>query len=220
MPCPGLRYRIWTRDFRKDEGGLLLANTMRIVVLGLQGAFFEHARSVERAMSKMGIEGNVVIGKRRSDFGDADGIVLPGGESTTINRLLHSSGIWNVLKGTDAAILATCAGMVLISSGGDEQCKHTGELLGLIDMKVNRNAFGRQRESFEKEVFLEGIGKLNGVFIRAPCIESIRDPDAKVIGRIDERIIAVEKKKILALAFHPELGDDLKVHKRFLELAR
>ena len=193
---------------------------MKIVVLGLQGAFFEHVRPVERAMAELGINGEVIVGKRPSDFTGADGIVLPGGESTTINRLLHSTGIWDVLKKTDAGVLATCAGMVLISSEGDEQCRHTGELLGLVDMSVNRNAFGRQRESFEEEVEIEGIGRFPGVFIRAPCVDSVRDPEVKVLGRVRGKIIAIEKKKILALAFHPELVDDLRVHKRFLEMVK
>lgn len=192
---------------------------MKIVVLGLQGAFLEHAGCVRRAMAEMRIKGSVVLGKKPADFEGADGIVIPGGESTTMNRLLRSSGMWDVLKCSKAAILATCAGMVLVSSGGDEQCAHTGELLGLIDMRVNRNAFGRQKESFEEDIEISGIGRFHGIFIRAPCIESLHDPEAKVIGALDGRIIAVQKGNILALAFHPELGNDLRLHKRFLELA-
>jgi len=193
---------------------------MKIVVLGLQGAFLEHVGCVERAMAEMGIKGSVVLGKVPADFEDADGIILPGGESTTISRLLRSSGLWDVLKNSKAAILATCAGMVLVSSGGDAQCAHTGGLLGLIGMKVNRNAFGRQIESFEEDIEISGLGKFHGIFIRAPCIESLDDPEARVIGTFDGRIVAVEKGNILALAFHPELGDDLRLHKRFLEHAR
>ncbi len=194
---------------------------MKIVVLGLQGAFLEHVECVKLAMAEMKIKGSVVVGKKPADFEGADGIILPGGESTTINRLLKSSGLWDVLKNSrDAAILATCAGMVLVSSGGDRQCAHTGDLLGLIGMKVNRNAFGRQRESFEADVEISGLGKFHGIFIRAPCIKSLDDPEAKAIGVLDGRIVAVEKGKLLALAFHPELGSDLRLHKRFLELAR
>jgi pyridoxal 5'-phosphate synthase pdxT subunit len=117
---------------------------MKIVVLGLQGAFLEHVECVKRAMAEMKIKGTVIIGKVPADLEGADGIILPGGESTTINRLLSSSGLSDVLKRSKAAILATCAGMVLVSSGGDAQCAHTGGLLGLIDMRVNRNAFGRK----------------------------------------------------------------------------
>jgi len=194
---------------------------MKIVVLGLQGAFLEHVECVKRAMAEMELKGSVVVGKAPLDFEGADGIILPGGESTTMNRLLRSSGLWDVLKGSEGkAVLATCAGMVLISSGGDRQCAHTGDLLGLIGMRVNRNAFGRQKDSFEADVGISGLGRFHGIFIRAPCIESLDDPEAKAIGTLDGRIIAVEKGKILALAFHPELGSDLRLHKRFLEHAR
>ena len=118
----------------------------------------------------------------------------------------------------DTPLLATCAGMVLIGSRGDEQCNRTGELLGLIDMKIERNAFGRQYNSFEREIEIDGIRGYPGIFIRAPAIAEINDPDAKILARIDDKIIAVQKNRILGLSFHPELTNDTRIHKKFLEM--
>ncbi len=196
---------------------------MKIAIISLQGAFQEHADILKKASSELDIECEIILAKTKKDLEDAQGIIIPGGESTTINKLLKETGMDKEiihLAKKDIPILATCAGMIIISSAGDNQCKKTGKLLGLVDMTVNRNAFGTQKHSFEKELDVKGIGRLNAVFIRAPAVTRLDDPDAEILARVDETIVAVRKRNIIALAFHPELTDDTKIHRWFLEKAR
>jgi len=195
---------------------------MKIAIISLQGAFTEHADSLKKAAKEINTGCDIIFARSKSDLENVSGIVLPGGESTTINRLMRETGIDQKIKelsGKGIPILATCAGMIIISSAGDDQCKKTGRLLGLIDMTVNRNAFGSQKDSFEKELEIKGIGKVNAVFIRAPAVTEVRDKEAEILAKISEKIVAVRKKNILALAFHPELTSDTSVHKYFLKKA-
>ena len=195
---------------------------MKIAIISLQGAFQEHADILKKASSELDIECETILAKTKKDLDGAQGIIIPGGESTTINKLLTETGMDKEiirLAKKDSPVLATCAGMIIISSSGDDQCKKTGKLLGLIDMTVNRNAFGTQKHSFEKELYVKGIGRLNAIFIRAPAVTKIDDSDAEILAKIDEKIVAVKKKNIMALAFHPELTSDTKIHKWFLKSA-
>ena len=195
---------------------------MKIAIIALQGAFTEHADALKKAAKELDVKCDIILAKSNNDLEDVSGIVLPGGESTTINKLLTETGMDKKIKQLaekDIPILATCAGMIIISSAGDDQCKKTGRLLGLIDMTVNRNAFGSQKDSFEKELDIKDIGKVNAIFIRAPAVTEVRDKDAEILAKISEKIVAVRKKNILALAFHPELTGDTKIHRYFLELA-
>ena len=193
---------------------------MLIAIVSLQGAFVEHAEILKKASSELNIKCDIILARTKKDLKGASGIIIPGGESTTINKLLTETGMGKTiteLAKRDIPVLATCAGMIIISSVGDVQCEKTGKLLGLIDMEVNRNAFGRQKQSSEVEIDLKGIGRVNAVFIRAPAVTRINDPGAEILAKIDEKIVAVGKGNILALAFHPELTDDTKVHRYFLE---
>lgn len=195
---------------------------MKIAIISLQGAFTEHQDSLKKASTETGIECDIILAKTKEDLKGVSGIVIPGGESTTINKLLKETGMDKTIKELakkDIPILATCAGMIIISSAGDNQCKKTGKLISLIDMTINRNAFGTQKNSFEKELDLKDIGKINAIFIRAPAVTKIDDPRAEILAKIDEKIVAVKKRNILALAFHPELTADTKIHKWFLETA-
>ncbi len=192
---------------------------MKIAIISLQGAFIEHADILKKASSELDIECDIMLARTKKDLDGASGIIIPGGESTTINKLLTETGMGKAiieLAKRDIPILATCAGMILVSSVGDVQCRKTGKLLGLIDMDVNRNAFGRQKQSFEVEIDLKGIGRVNAVFIRAPAVTGINDPGAEILAETGGKIVAVGKGNILALAFHPELTDDTKVHRYFL----
>ncbi|MCK5040268.1 MAG: pyridoxal 5'-phosphate synthase glutaminase subunit PdxT [Candidatus Aenigmarchaeota archaeon] len=193
---------------------------MKIAIIALQGAFTEHADILKKATAELNINCNIVLAKSKQDLQNASGIIIPGGESTTINKLLKETGMDEKIKELakqNIPILATCAGMIIISNTGDTQCKKTGKLLGLLNMEVNRNAFGTQKDSFEKELEIKGIGKVNAVFIRAPAITKINDSTIEILAKTNNKIVAVKKNNIIALAFHPELTEDTKIHKYFLE---
>lgn len=148
---------------------------------------------------------------------------MPGGESTTISKLLRTFDLHEELvrRARDEAfpILGTCAGMILLSTEGDGQVEKTDtRLLGLMEMSVNRNAFGRQRESFEAQLAIKGFdGPVPGVFIRAPAITRTWG-SCEPLGNLGEHIIAARQGNLLAFAFHPELTGDTRVHEAFLDV--
>jgi 5'-phosphate synthase pdxT subunit len=175
---------------------------LRIGVLALQGAFREHAR----ALRKLGAE--VVEVRLPEELEGIDGLVIPGGESTTIMRLAELYGIDEAIRSFRGAIFGTCAGMILLDR----------EHLGLADLEVDRNAFGRQVKSFEADVNLAGDEiPLRGVFIRAPRIRSAGS-DVEVLGELDGEPVLVRDGRLLLASFHPELTEDLRVHEIFVKL--
>jgi 5'-phosphate synthase pdxT subunit len=185
---------------------------IRIGVLALQGNVSEHIRAFEAALAALGLEGEVFSLRRAEEISHCDAIAIPGGESTTISRLITKNGMREPLKAFQGGIFATCAGMVLVASEVDDP---RVEPLGLMDIAVARNAFGRQRDSCEMPIALEGEPEpFPGYFIRAPVIASV-GPAATVICRADHVVGAVQGKH-MALSFHPELGGDLRLHIRFL----
>lgn len=193
---------------------------MRIGVIAIQGNVSEHVEALERAIFERGQQAEVITIKHKGLVPTCNALVLPGGESTTLGRLLLREGIADEIRAMHAAgmpIMGTCAGLILLAKEGDEQVRKTHQhLLGLMDTRVNRNAFGRQRESFETELeltFLEA--PYNAVFIRAPAITHA-GKDVKVLGTIDNMIVAAEQGNLFALAFHPELTLDSRVHQYFL----
>jgi len=193
---------------------------MNIGVLAFQGSVREHIESATKAMKELGFEGEVLQVRTLEDLAKCNCLIMPGGESTTINRLMKSSGLFEKIRELGKKgypILGTCAGAILLSKRGDEQCKKTGELLGLVDVKVSRNAFGRQRESFEAELSVNGIGVMQGIFIRAPAItEASRK--VEILAKLDDKIVAVKQGNIILTCFHPELeGNEL--HKYFIKIA-
>ena len=196
---------------------------MRIGVLGLQGAFSEHADAVRRALAKRGIDGEVGTVRRREELERADGLLMPGGESTTISKLLRTFDLHDLLvrraAEEDFPVLGTCAGMILLSKEGDGQVEKTEtRLLGLMDMSVNRNAFGRQRESFEADLDIKGFdAPVPGVFIRAPAVTRTWGA-CEALGTLGGFIIAARQRNRLAFAFHPELTADTRVHERFVDV--
>ncbi|MFA5862626.1 MAG: pyridoxal 5'-phosphate synthase glutaminase subunit PdxT [Candidatus Thermoplasmatota archaeon] len=198
---------------------------MRIGVLGLQGAFTEHVEAVQRAYAKMGMVGEVGTIRRREELEKLDGLIMPGGESTTISKLLRTFDLHDQLVKRaleeDFPILGTCAGLILLSKEGDDQVTKTDtRLLGLMDMTTNRNAFGRQRESFEAELQIKGFSHpVPGVFIRAPAITRVWGA-CEALGQLGPHIIAAQQANRLAIAFHPELTRDTSVHERFIDIVR
>ncbi len=195
--------------------------SLRVGVLAVQGAVSEHEGALRDAAHRMGIDVEVVTVRTRDDMAGVHGLVMPGGESTTISRLLRSSGIQEIVLergGRDLAVFGTCAGMILLASSASHDVDDKDiQLLRLLDAEVDRNAFGRQRESFEAPLEVDGIGVMPAVFIRAPAFTQT---SATVLATIDDRIVAAEDGLVLGTAFHPELTPDTRLHERFLELAQ
>ena len=193
-----------------------------IGVLALQGDVREHLVALARA----GAEGRPV--RRPEELAGLDGIVLPGGESTTMDKLMRAFGLRDPLRaalGAGLPAYGSCAGMILLADrvldGPPDQ-----ETLGGIDMTVRRNAFGRQVASFEGDVEMTGVagGPLHGVFIRAPWVEDV-GPEVEVLARVEEgeaagRIVAVRQGSLLATSFHPEMTGDGRVHELFVRIVR
>lgn len=192
-------------------------------VLALQGDVREHAAALQACGA------HVRAVRRPADLEGLDGLVLPGGESTTIEKLSRTSGIRDHLVAAIADGLPTygsCAGLILLA---DHIVDRSGEQQGFggLDITVRRNAFGRQVESFETDLHLTGIegGPVHAVFIRAPWVEAVGD-DVQVLasvtppGMASTRIVAVRQGPVLATAFHPEVSADLRIHRHFLRLIR
>ncbi len=195
---------------------------MNVGVVGLQGDVSEHVEALESAMMKSGRSGKVSILRRPKDIDRIDAAAIPGGESTTISRLLVKSGLFEPLqkRGQEGMpILGTCAGCIILSKdAGDQGEKTETRLLGLMDMKVDRNAFGRQRESFEAPLVIEGFRKsFRGVFIRAPEILEVWG-DCKALSRLGEHIVLAMQGSLVGASFHPELAGDTSLHEWFLDL--
>ena len=197
---------------------------MKVGVLAVQGAVSEHVDVLKKALKKSKIDGTATYVRSVRDLEDVSGLVIPGGESTTIGRLMLSTGMEKKiveLAKKKLPILGTCAGTILLAKEGDEQVKKTNtSLLGLLDMKILRNAYGRQVDSFEAYVRIPEVGgrPFKAVFIRAPTIEKVWN-DTKVWAEYKDTIIGAKKGNVLALTFHPELADDLRVHQYFLKMA-
>ncbi|RDI74928.1 pyridoxal 5'-phosphate synthase, glutaminase subunit Pdx2 [Gaiella occulta] len=175
---------------------------MRIGVLAVQGAFREHAAMLRRL-------GAAVVEVRLPEhLAGLDGLVIPGGESTAILRLMALYGLDEALRGFDAPIFGTCAGMIVLDR----------ERLGLIDLRVERNAFGRQVASFETELAVEGETEpFHAVFIRAPWIAEA-GPGVAILAEVDGHPVLAREGRILVASFHPELTDDTRIHERFLAM--
>lgn len=198
---------------------------MKIGIIGFQGAVTEHIEAVEEAMSKKSIKGETILAKQKSQINKLDGLIIPGGESTTISRLMKSAEIFDRIKKLDDGefpIMGTCAGLILLAKRGGEKIKKANQpLLRLMDIKVKRNAFGSQKNSFEKYLNISKIGNepFKGVFIRAPAIVETGN-EVDDLAKYKDKIIAAEQNNLLALAFHPELTSDTRFHEYFLEIVK
>ena len=177
---------------------------MRIGVLALQGNFREHAATLR------GLGADVVEVRKPEQLDGLDGLVIPGGESTTFMRLMRLYGLDEALQRFEQPVFGTCAGMIVLDR----------EHLGLIDLVVDRNAYGRQVASFEADLELEGDDEpLRGIFIRAPRVREI-GPGVEVLAEHEGEPVLVRDGRFLVASFHPELTDDPRVHERFLDLVR
>ena len=177
---------------------------MKIGVLAVQGNFREHVQMLRR----LGVDAVEI--RKPEELTGLDGLVVPGGESTTFMRLMRLYGLDEALRRFRGPVLGTCAGMIVLDR----------EHLGLVDVSVERNAYGRQISSFEADLQLEGDERpLRGVFIRAPRVREA-GPDVEVLAALDGDPVALRQGRFIVAAFHPELTDDTRIHEKFLELVR
>jgi 5'-phosphate synthase pdxT subunit len=191
---------------------------VNIGILNIQGDVSEHAEMARQALEDLGLKGNVIYVKSLFDLEKINGLIIPGGESTTISRLLKTTGLFEkirerALKG-DLGIMGTCAGTIVIS-------KETGDPrvlpMGIIDIEIKRNAYGRQYSSFQVMLKIKGLDKpFPAVFIRAPIIKNVSN-DVEIMATYGDDIVFVKKGKIFAMTFHPELTNDNRIHRMFIE---
>ncbi|MDY6285251.1 MAG: pyridoxal 5'-phosphate synthase glutaminase subunit PdxT [Fibrobacter sp.] len=184
----------------------------KIGVLAVQGAFIEH----ERILKSLGAEVFEIRQLRDLDR-HLDGLVLPGGESTVQGKLLHDLGLFEPLKNLiekGLPTFGTCAGLILLAN---ELSNDSHTYFGVLPATVERNAYGRQLGSFYAEENFEGIGKVPMTFIRAPLIQSASE-GVQVLATVNDQIVAIRYKNQLAISFHPELNEDLRVHRYFLKM--
>ena len=190
---------------------------MKIGILALQGAFAEH----ERVLERLGVE-NVEL-RNLEDFQkyqkELSGLILPGGESTTMGKLLRDQDMLIPIREailSGLPVFGTCAGLILLAK---EIASQDESHLGTMDMVVERNAYGRQLGSFYTEAECKGVGKIPMTFIRGPIISSVGE-DVEILAIVDNQIVAAQEKNMLVTSFHPELNDDVRLHQYFINMCK
>ena len=184
---------------------------MTVAILALQGAFAEHGQMLD----KLGAD-HFEIRQKKDLEKEFDALILPGGESTVMGKLLHDLDLYESIRDKileEMPVFGTCAGLILLAKDIEEESTH----LATMDIRVKRNAYGRQLGSFYTEDEFRGIGEIPMTFIRAPYIAEVFG-EAEVLARVDGKIVAARQNNQLVTAFHPELSDDLKVHQYFLNM--
>jgi 5'-phosphate synthase pdxT subunit len=195
-----------------------------IGVLGLQGDIEENVAATSQALQELHVNGTVDIVRYPEELEKIDGLILPGGESTVQSTLAAIQRSLPAIKkriSEGMPVLGSCAGMIMLSKRaydriiGDTKQK----LIGNLDIVIERNAFGRQNDSFEADLTVAMLGKeaFRGVFIRAPAVSEV-GKDVEVIGKLNNRIVAVKQKNIIGTAFHPELSGDSRMHKHLINM--
>ena len=177
---------------------------MRIAILALQGAFAEH----EQMLRLLGIETTLI----REHWKDVSGLIIPGGESTSMMRIMRDEGLFEPLRQAildGLPVLGTCAGLIMLDRNH----------LDVMDIMARRNAYGRQLGSFNTEEEFKGIGRIPMTFIRAPYIEEA-GPEVEILARVDGKAVAARQKNMLVTAFHPELTNDTRIHELFLSMVK
>ncbi len=187
---------------------------LKIGILAVQGAFIEHRKMLE----SLGCE--CIELRQKSDICDIDGLVLPGGESTVQGKLLRELDMFDVLKekiSNGLPVLATCAGLILLA---EHISNDDNVYFGTLPVTVKRNAYGRQLGSFEADTKFDDSFDFTMTFIRAPYVESVSNSasDVRVLAEYDGKIVGVQYHNQIGLAFHPELGNDTRIHERFIKL--
>ena len=197
-----------------------------IGILALQGDVAENFVSTMMAMNQLGVDGSVSQVKTPDQIAALDGLIIPGGESTMMGQLSMVNGAMNALKEkieSGLPVLGICAGMILLSKNSKDRVVGSTKqpLLDALDVEIERNSFGRQKDSFEAEISLDNmdIPSFQGVFIRAPAVLNTGS-DVETLAKFDEKIIAVKQGNIIATSFHPELTKDVSIHKHFVEMVK
>ena len=190
---------------------------MKIGILALQGAFAEH----EKVLDQLGVESVEIrnLDDFQQDQSDLSGLILPGGESTTMGKLLRDQDMLipiqeEILSGLP--VFGTCAGLILLAK---EIISQKESHLGTMDMVVERNAYGRQLGSFYTEAECKGVGQIPMTFIRGPIISSVGE-DVEILATVDNQIVAAQEKNMLVTSFHPELTDDVRLHQYFINMCK
>ena len=195
-------------------------------ILALQGDVTENFMATMAALHDAGMDATVSQVKTPDQISKLDGLIIPGGESTMMGQLSMVNGAMNALKeiiNGGTPVFGICAGMILLSKNSKDRVMGSTEqpLLDMLDVEIERNSFGRQKDSFQAEISLDpiGISSFQGVFIRAPAILTTGS-DVTVLSKFNEKIIAVKQGNILATSFHPELTQDVSLHKHFVEMIK
>jgi 5'-phosphate synthase pdxT subunit len=194
---------------------------VKVGVLAVQGAVQEHLDILRKAIASLGISGTPIRVRRLKDFEQVSALIIPGGESTTISKLLQKNNLFDSVRkraGEGMPIMGTCAGCILMAKEGDRAVQKTDtQLLSLMDMAVVRNAFGGQKESFEADLDISGFDRtFRGVFIRAPAISRVWG-DCSILSVFEDTTVMARQDAMFGLAFHPELSGDTRIHELFLE---
>ena len=201
-----------------------MKDNIKIGILSVQGDIEENFHACENALKQLDIEGQVTNVKDQGEILDADGLLIPGGESTVISTLLSLNQFnWKTLKNKineGLPVMGTCAGLIILAKRAyDKKIGATKQkLLENLDITVERNAFGRQHESFETELNIPLLGEkpFKAVFIRGPVIEEI-GKGVEILAKYDNKIVAVQQNNIIGTSFHPELTDDSRLHVHFIK---
>lgn len=199
--------------------------SVTIGVLGLQGDIEEHVAATKQALHEMQVEGGVELVRYPAEVEKVDGLILPGGESTvqiTLAAIQRSLPVIQKRISEGMPVMGTCAGMIMLSRRafdrvvGDTKQK----LIGNLDIVIERNAFGRQGDSFEADLSIPMLGKeaFKGVFIRAPAVSEV-GKNVEVIAKLNNKVVAVRQKNVIGTAFHPELSDDSRMHKHLVTMS-
>ena len=199
-------------------------SNIKIGVLGIQGDIEENILSISEALKNLNLQGTVESVRYSESIAELDGLILPGGESTVIGNLLSIQGnIFQTIKKKiteGMPVLGTCAGLIMLSKRTYD--KVVGEtkqkLFGVLDVVIERNAFGRQHESFEVDLDIPILGKglFRGIFIRSPIINNVGE-SVNILTKLDDKIVAVKQNNIIGTSFHPELSTDRRLHELFIK---
>ena len=201
-------------------------SNLTIGILSIQGDVAENVLATKYAINDLGISGNVIEVKNPEQISSLDGLIIPGGESTMIGQLSLVNGSLKHIKEkieSGMPVFGICAGLILLSKNARDRVVGSTDqpLLDLLDVKVERNSFGRQRDSFEAKISLEpvNISSFTGVFIRAPSISEVGQ-NVEILAKFNEKIVAVKQGNIMGTAFHPELTQDISLHKYFVKIVQ